>query len=491
VLLEESAHYGGALEAHGGPASGYFMSGSRLFESTYACTFDLLSSIPSRSDPAISVAEETERVRATEVWNNRARLVDRNGKIADFHALGLSERDRIDLISLLTQSERALDAKRISDCFAGHFFQTNFWFEWCTLFAFQRWHSAIEFKRYLLRFIHHFSTIDTQAGIFRTRYNPFDSIAVPLAAWLEQRGVEFRLGTTVNELGLRSDPGQVSVASITCTTAGVTASRPLGGRDYVFVTNGSMSAGKAFGSMTAAPVVERAKRDGAWRLWETLARGRPAFGNPAAFAGHVDESAWESFSVTVREPLFMKLMEAFSGSEPGRGGLITFKDSNWLLTLSIVHQPFFAGQPEDVWVWWGYGMFCDRPGNFVKKPMTACTGSELLEEVLGHLRFGEYRAAILAASDVIPCVMPYVTSPFLVRKTGDRPNVVPEGSTNLAFIGQFAELPDEVVFTVEYSVRSAQTAVYTLLGLERRPPPLYRGALEPKIVLEALESLHR
>jgi oleate hydratase len=142
-------------------------------------------------------------------------------------------------------------------------------------------------------------------------------------------------------------------------------------------------------------------------------------------------------------------------------------------------------------VWWGYGLYYDQPGNFVKKPMSACTGREILEEVLGHLHFDDDKDAILAASTVIPCVMPYITSQFLVRKAGDRPRVIPEGSTNLAFLGQYAEQPDDVVFTVEYSIRSAQTAVYTLLGLDLKVPPVYKGARDPRVVFAALETLHR
>jgi oleate hydratase len=87
--------------------------------------------------------------------------------------------------------------------------------------------------------------------------------------------------------------------------------------------------------------------------------------------------------------------------------------------------------------------------------------------------------------------MPYITSQFLVRKAGDRPKVVPAGSTNLAFLGQFCELPDDVVFTVEYSIRSAQTAVYSLLKLDRQPIPVYKGAHDPRVLLRALETLHR
>ena len=170
---------------------------------------------------------------------------------------------------------------------------------------------------------------------------------------------------------------------------------------------------------------------------------------------------------------------------------MTFKDSAWLLTISIYNQPFFENQPEEVSVWWGYGLFHNRVGDYVKKTMAECTGAEILEEVLGHLHFEEDKQAIIAASICIPCMMPYITSQFLVRKHGDRPDVVPEGSTNLAFIGQFAELPHDVVFTVEYSVRSAQIAVYTLLSLDKKPSHLYKGAHNPLILWDALKTLHR
>ena len=493
TVLEEGLDFGGALDAHGSAADGYFMSGSRMFESKYTCTFDLLASIPSGTDPRISVTDETDRVRAENSWNDKARLVDRNGSITDFHHLGFSERDRSDLLALLATPERMLDGKRITDCFDSAFFEINFWYEWCTLFAFQEWHSAIEFKRYLQRFIHRFSTIDNEAGVYRTHFNQYDSIAVPLVAWLHEHGVEIRFDTTVTDLGFtEGGAGDIIVNLINYRSSGSEAALAVAQDDFVFVTNGSMTADKAFGSMSTAPVLDRSKRSGGWRLWETLARGHSAFGNPTVFDGHVNESVWESFSVTDRGELFKKRIREFTQSEAGRGGLTTFKDSNWLITLSIFHQPFFANQPPNAFVWWGYGLYYDQPGNFVPKPMGDCTGREILEEVLGHLYFDENdKAAILESSNVIPCVMPYITSQFLVRKGGDRPDVVPKGSKNLAFIGQFSEVPDDVVFTVEYSVRSAQTAVYSLLGVDRKVPSIYKGLHDPRVIFAALQTLRR
>jgi len=491
ILFEESNQLGGALDAHGTATGGYFMSGSRMFEHKYNATFDLFSFIPSASDPSLSVKEETALAEKDALWHNKARLVNGERKIVDSHELGFSRKDRIDLVELIAGSEKSLNSKRITDCFEADFFNTNFWFEWCSLFAFERWHSAMEFRRYLRRFMHHFSTIDTQEGIFRTRYNQYDSMAVPLVNWLRVRGVTFRLGTQVTNLGFKAAGSAITVKSLQYINAGTQGEIPIEDGDLVFVTNGSMTADKTFGSMTEAPVMEAGRRSGAWRLWETIAAGRPEFGNPAAFDSHIDESSWESFTVTMHDPAFFQLMQEFSGSEAGKGGLLTLKDSNWLLTLSIFHQPFYLGQPEGAFVWWGYGLFHDRVGNYVKKAMAECSGKEILEEVIGHMGFEEHREKILASANVIPCMMPYITSQFLVRKSGDRPDVVPRGSTNLAFLGQFSELPDDVVFTVEYSVRSAQIAVNTLLKLKKKPSPLYKGQYDPRVLFAALETLHR
>ena len=174
----------------------------------------------------------------------------------------------------------------------------------------------------------------------------------------------------------------------------------------------------------------------------------------------------------------------------GEGGLITFMDSGWLLSIVLPHQPHFIGQPDDVNVFWGYGLYVDKPGDFVKKPMSACSGKEIMTEVLGHLRIEAESDRILETSICIPCMMPFITSQFLRRERGDRPAVVPEGSTNLAFVGQFCELPEDVVFTVECSVRSAQTAVYALLELDRKPPAVYKGIYDPRVLYRAFEALH-
>ncbi|TDU02573.1 oleate hydratase [Streptomyces sp. 846.5] len=489
VILEEQDRWGGSLDASGSPETGYTMRGGRMFEVHFDCTYDLLSSIPSMDDPTKSVTEDTFSFHEDFAWDDHARLIDADGKVIDAHSMTFTERDRLELVKCVATPEKLLDGKRIADLFHEEFFSTNFWAMWCTTFAFEPWHSAIEFRRYLNRFVHLFKTFDSMSGIYRTRFNQFDSIVRPLLAWLTDQGVTVQLDTRVTDLRL-ADGEALTVQAITWQRGGRTEETVLGPQDLVMVTNGSMTANSTLGSTDTVPALDTTSSNGAWQLWQTLAAKRPGLGDPKVFDSSVKDSNWESFTVTTKDPVFFKLMQEFSGSEAGKGGLITFKQSSWLLTIVLNHQPHFRDQPQDTFVWWGYALFPDKPGDFVGKPMSQCTGREILDEVLQHLPFAE-RERILEGSIVIPAKMPYITSQFLVRKAGDRPQVVPAGSTNLAFIGQYAEVPDDVVFTVEYSVRTAWTAVAGLLKLDKQPPPVYKGQHNPEILIEALQTLHR
>ncbi len=293
---------------------------------------------------------------------------------------------------------------------------------------------------------------------------------------------------------LNEREGQTRVAGIVWECAGRSESIMLGPDDFAIVTLGSMTESSSLGGMDRAAVQIDEPCSGAWALWNKIAQDRSAFGRPAVFANHVHESKWLSFTTTLNDPAFFNLVRNFTGNVPGEGGLITFADSSWLLSIVLPHQPHFIGQPDDIQVFWGYGLYVELPGDFVKKPMIACTGREIMTEILGHLRAeitpAENVSQVLDHAVCIPCLMPFITSQFLPRERGDRPDVLPEGSVNLAFTGQFCELPDDVIFTVEYSIRSAQTAVYRLLGIDRTPPPVYQGNFDRHVLFQAFEALH-
>jgi oleate hydratase len=488
TIIEESPRIGGSLDAAGNAADGYVMRGGRMLESKYLCTYDLFSSIPTL-DERMTVTQEIFAWNETMKTSSKSRLF-RGGHRIDAPRFGLSEKQILTIERLGIEPERMLGRSSISDHFDASFFQTDFWLMWCTTFAFQPWHSAVEFKRYLLRFTHMVSGFNTLSGIMRTVYNQYDSMVRPLEKWLQQRGVKFRLNTRVTALDLHHDKDGCTVRGIHCEEDELGEDIKVNAGDKVLITLGSMTEASSLGSMDQ-PAPLRGQRDGgSWALWEAIAAFQPHFGRPSNFTGRIAESKWMSFTTTLHDPTFFDRIRDLTGNVPGEGGLISFPESRWLASIVLPHQPHFIGQPKDVNVFWGYGLFVDKTGDFVKKPMSAASGREIMTEILGHLRLEADAGRILETCTCIPCMMPFITSQFLCRAKGDRPQVVPKGSKNLAFIGQFCELPDDVVFTVEYSVRSAQTAVYSLLSLNRTPPPVYKGQYDPRVLLEAFLAIH-
>ncbi len=488
-IFEESETMGGSLDANGSPVTGYVMRGGRMFEEHFGCTYDLLSEIPSLEDPGKSAKQDIFDFYKEASWYSRSRLIDKAGNIIDSSQMGFNNNDRFELMKLMLRPESSLGASRIDDCFNPHFFESNFWLMWCSMFSFEPWHSAIEMRRYLLRFIHHFPIISTMTGIYHTRYNQYDSMIRPIQAWLQARGVHFSRGTQISDLEFLPSKGQFTVSKIRALRNGREREVIVGGDDFVVVTNGSMTANSSIGSMTSVPVLNTDKLGASWSLWERLAGGRPEFGNPGVFISDVEKTKWVSFTVTTTLPEFREQVEKLTQNKFGRGGLITFTDSNWLLTINFHHYPAYPGQPEDACIWWGYGLFPERAGNFVQKKMSECTGEEILTEAFSQLGFQEHLPEFMEKSICIPCMMPYITSQFMPRLRSDRPLVIPPGSTNLAFVGQYCELPDDTVFTVEYSVRSAQVAVTSLLGLKRKVLPVYKGQHDIRVIIEAVKQM--
>src|SRR6202167_265901 len=488
TLLEESGQIGGSLDAAGNPEDGYTMRGGRMIESKYLCTYDLFSSIPTL-DESKTVTEEIFDWNETMKTLSQSRLF-RDGHRIDAPRFGLSEEHVLTIERLAIEPETMLGRSSIEEQSESSFFETDFWSMWCTTFAFQPWHSAVEFKRYLVRFTHMVSGFNRLSGIMRTVYNQYDSMVRPLEKWLRERGVKFELNTRVTDLNFRHDADGYRVERILCERNGSSEEIRITEKDKVLVTLGSMTEASSLGTMDAAPLLKGKSDGGSWSLWEKIAVGHPQFGQPVNFTDHIQESKWMSFTTTLRDPTFFQIIRDLSGNVPGEGGLITFPESRWLASIVLPHQPHFIGQPADVNVFWGYGLFVDKSGDFVKKPMSACSVREIMTEILGHLRLEADARQILETCTCIPCMMPFITSQFLCRGKGDRPQVVPKGSKNLAFIGQFCELPDDVVFTVEYSIRSAQTAVYSLLSLRRTPLPVYKGDHDPRVLLRTFLTLH-
>jgi oleate hydratase len=483
-ILEALPVLGGSLDGSGDAVAGYSMRGGRMFTSdNYECTWDLYKSIPSLEHTGQSVFEETLAFNELHKAHSQARLIDRRRGIVPVSSMGFSMSDRLELLKISRSEEQELSNRRISDCLSPSFFDTNFWYLWSTTFAFQPWHSAVEFKRYLLRFMLEFTRIETLAGVKRTVYNQYDSLVAPLRAWLITQGVKLVTDCTVTELRHAIDSGKFIITGIECVRHGQAEVIPVRDGDLVFLQNGSMTDASSIGSTTTAPAKKVKSDASSWSVWEKLAEGRTEFGRPKVFNSCIAQTYWESFTVTVKGSAFFDEMFRLSENEAGTGGLVSFKDSNWLLSIVLAAQPHFPNQPNDVFVFWGYALFPDRVGDYVAKPMADCSGAEILKELCGHLRFDP---EVLESANCIPCRMPFLTSMFMPRVLGDRPLPIPPGTKNFSFVSQFVELPEDCVFTVEYSIRAAQTAVYQLLGIDRVVPPITPHAKSIVTKFEAL-----
>ena len=488
TIYEELNCLGGSLDGTGNAEHGYVLRGGRMIESKYVCTFNLFAGIPTL-DGKTTVSEEIIRWNDTLKTSSQSRLV-RGGVRQTAPAFGLSERHILAIERLVLEPEFLLGSTTIAEQFDKAFFSTDFWAMWCTTFAFQPWHSAVELKRYLARFVHMVDGFDRLQGIMRTVYNQYDSMVRPLEKFLTDHGVRIQFGAKVTGLRMCELDGSRSVTQILLNSRAARDAIEVTPADCVIITLGSMTDGSSLGSMDRPPVLKDAPKGAAWALWDKLAEGRPKFGRPAVFDTHVQQSKWVSFTTTVTGTVFLRAVLDITGNVPGEGGLVTFPDSPWLASIVIPHQPHFIGQNAGTSVFWGYGLCVDTIGEFVHKPMCACSGQEIMTEILGHLRLMGDLAVLMPTFICIPCMMPFITSQFMPRAHGDRPEVIPEGWDNLAFVGQFVEIPQDVVFTVEYSIRSAALAVYALLGLERAPPAVYQGKYDLRVLLQAFMALH-
>lgn len=477
-IFEELHLAGGALDGAGDSDTGYVSRGDRMLqEETCTCLWDLLDSIPTLTDPRMTVKQEIWDFNRTHYTDAGARLVDADHKILDAACLGLDARDRADLMRILALPERAIGAKRIDDYFSDHFFRTPLWAMWRTTFAFQQWSSAIELKRSFLRFAQEFPHLHTLSGVRRTMLNQYDSIVRPVQQWLTKHGVDFEYGAAVQDVEFE---GRRATRIVTAT-----GGYDLGPGDYAFITLGSMTADATYGDDDTPPELIK---NGGFLLWERLAEKAADFGRPEAFTSDVDQTKGESFTLTMHSPLLLRGIEDFSGNAPGTGALTTFVDSGWLMSIAVPHQPYFVGQPDDVFTLWGYGLLPDREGDYVRKPMAGATGQEILEELVHQLGFADDLEEIRGSTRVIPVMMPHVTSPLQPRHVEDRPLVVPRDARNFAFLGQYVEVPEDVVFTVEYSVRGAMHAVYQLFHIDREIPGVYHALAHPHVAFEALKT---
>lgn len=372
-IFEELSLSGGSLDGKFIPHDGFVTRGGREMENHFECLWDLFRSVPSLEVEDASVLDEFYWLDHDDPNSSNCRIIYNRGERAeDDGDFTLSKKAQKELVELFMTSEDQLIGKKIEDVFGEEFFASNFWLYWCSMFAFEKWHSAIEMRRYVMRFIHHIKGLPDFTALKFTRYNQYESLVKPLLAFLNDHGVDFQYETKINNIEVEATPDKKVAKKILLTRSGKAEEINLTENDLVFVTNGSITESSTEGNHhTPAPITH--ELGGSWNLWKNLAKQSNEFGHPEVFCDNLpDESwfvsatvTWENFDI---EPYISRLTQRkLRTGKVVTGGIITIKDSNWLMSFATHRQPHFKEQSDQQTVTWVYGLLSNTPGNYIKK----------------------------------------------------------------------------------------------------------------------------
>jgi len=489
TIYESLPLMGGSMDAYGNAKIGYTSRGERELEAYMECLWYVCGKVPSLQTPGLTILDESHRANVLEPIHCHFRLMEKQGEHYDSSGPLMSTDDAGRMQKLLLTPESEIEMKTAAEWFSPEFTNSVFWLCWSSMLAFRDYNSLIEVRRYMARFLMKDYGMVWHRGILHTEYNEYDSIIKPMHVWLKGLGVRFRAATTVTDIATINEKGETVASELTFRdNAGIHHAR-LTRDDLVFFTNGSLTQNSEMGDKDTVPKFDRQTEDrGCFTVWESLAARDPKFGRPAAFISNIEQSNWMSFFPTITgDRTLFDHIEKKTGDRAGTGGAITIVDSSWKISF-VLYSKYFPDQPADINVLWAYGQCSGTIGDFIKKPMRECTGAEMFAELLYHCGLKDETEGILAHSAVSTCMMPYITSQFSPRKVSDRPKVIPEGCVNLSFIGQFAELPGDVVFTVETSVRTAMMAVWGLIGLKKPMIPLYQPIYDLRVLATSVKE---
>lgn len=497
-ILESSNISGGACDGSK-HVYGYVMRGGREMDNHYECLWDLYKDIPSYENPEQTVLDYYYYLNKDDPNSTHCRATINCGQNAQTgYKFTLNKKAQKELLQLYLTQEKLLEDKKISDFFTDDFWNSNFWLYWQTMFAFQRWSSALEMKRYLQRFVHHIDGLPDFTALRFTRYNQYESLIIPLLNYLKSKGVEIEYGYDVqNVIFDINDSQKVAKQILYKDKNGKDQSIELTVNDLVFITNGSCTDSTCYGEQNMAPDISKLQNGvgDSWNMWKAIAKQSPEFGNPITFCNNIEKTNWMSATIQTSNDEIIKYIEKICQRDPRTGkvvtgGIVSVKDSenNWFLSWTINRQPQFKSQDKkDVLIWF-YALSTTKPGNYIKKPIVECKGWEIAAEWLYHIGFPKDKIDQFAQNqcNTTSSYLPYINAFFQPRKGTDRPKVVPNNSVNFAFIGQFAETKRDVIFTIEYSVRTAMEAVYTLLGIERGVPEVWASTYDVRELMKAI-----
>ena len=498
-LLEKLELAGGSCDGYKDVHKGFYMRGGREMDNHFEIMWDVFRDVPSIETPNVSVLDEYYWLNKHDPNYSLCRATVNKGEDAHTDKLFKLDKDSAMALSqLFITPEADLEDKKISDVLPESFWETNFWLYWQTMFAFQKWSSALEMKRYLCRYVHHIDGLPDFSALRFTKYNQYESMILPLIEYLKKHDVDVQFGMDVKNVVIEEVDGKKTAKQLIYIKDNEEHSIPLTADDLVFITNGCCTDTSSYGDQTHAPDLSHIVngQGESWDLWKNIAKQakHDEYGHPDVFCSDTEATNWMSATVeTSNEDIIQHIMNICKrdprAGKVTTGGIVTVKDSvnNWFLSWTINRQPQFRSQNKDTVLVWLYALHTDTEGNYIKKAMRDCTGEEICQEWLYHIGMDESKIKDYSenACNTTTCFMPYINAFFQPRKNVDRPKVVPEGAVNFAFIGQFAETPRDTIFTTEYSMRTGMESVYTLLNVDRGVPEVWGSQYDIRELLRA------
>lgn len=498
-LLEKLELAGGSCDGYKDVHKGFYMRGGREMDNHFEIMWDVFRDVPSIETPNVSVLDEYYWLNKHDPNYSLCRATVNKGEDAHTDKLFKLDKDSAMALSqLFITPEADLEEKKISDVLPKSFWETDFWLYWQTMFAFQKWSSALEMKRYLCRYVHHIDGLPDFSALRFTKYNQYESMILPLIEYLKKHDVDVQFGMDVKNVIIEDVDGKKTAKELIYVKDNKEQSIPLTADDLVFITNGCCTDTSCYGDQTHAPDLSHIVngQGESWDLWKNIAKQakHDEYGHPDVFCSDTEATNWMSATVeTSNEDIIQHIMNICKrdprAGKVTTGGIVTVKDSvnNWFLSWTINRQPQFRSQNKDTVLVWLYALHTDTEGNYIKKAMRDCTGEEICQEWLYHIGMDESKIKDYSenACNTTTCFMPYINAFFQPRKNVDRPKVVPEGAVNFAFIGQFAETPRDTIFTTEYSMRTGMESVYTLLNVDRGVPEVWGSQYDIRELLRA------
>ena len=238
-ILEKDALPGGACDGYHYDNVGYVMRGGREMDNHFEVMWDLFRSIPSIETEGISVLDEYYWLNKHDPNYSLMRATINRGM--DAHTDGmfaLSDKGALEIMKLFFTPDEKLYDLRIDEVFDEEVLNSNFWMYWRTMFAFENWHSALEMKLYLKRFIHHVGGLPDFKALRFTKYNQYESMILPMIQYLQDHNVQFHYHTQVVNVEFEIRPGRKQAKRICVLREGQEDAIDLTEDDLVLITKG-------------------------------------------------------------------------------------------------------------------------------------------------------------------------------------------------------------------------------------------------------------